>query len=126
MKSVVVAAALAFAVSAAFGQVVFSGPGAHIKGLDTITGRRQEIEVAIGETATFGRMSITLRECRYDPENPAGHSYAFLTITEQGSEEPVFDAWMVSAAPALSAMDHYRYDIWLIRCKTLDAVDVGG
>ena len=126
MKSVVVAAGLAFASSAAFGQVVFSGPGAHLKGLDTITGRHQEIEIDVAETVAFGRMSITLRECRYEPENPAGHSYAFLTITEQGAGEPVFDAWMVSAAPALSAMDHYRYDIWLIRCKTLDAVEVGG
>ncbi len=126
MKSAAVAGVLAFASSAAFGQVVFSGPGAHLKGLDTITGRRQEIEIDVAETVTFGRMSITLRECRYEPENPAGHSYAFLTITEQGADEPAFDAWMVSAAPALSAMDHYRYDIWLIRCKTLDAIEVGG
>ena len=126
MKSVALAAALAFSAGAAFGQVVFSGPGAYLKGLDTITGRRQEIEIDAAETVPFGRISITLRECRYEPENPAGHSYAFVTIVEQGSEEPVFDAWMVSAAPALSAMDHYRYDIWLIRCKTLDAVEVGG
>ena len=126
MKSLAIAATLAFAWSAAFGQVVFSGPGAYLKGLDTITGRRQDIEIDAAETVSLGRMSITLRECRYDPENPAGHSYAFLTITEQGSDEPVFNAWMVSAAPALSAMDHYRYDIWLIRCKTLDIVENDG
>ncbi|MEO0381372.1 MAG: DUF2155 domain-containing protein, partial [Pseudomonadota bacterium] len=26
--------------------------------------------------------------------------------------------WMIASAPALSAMEHARYDVWVMRCTT--------
>ncbi|MGB0800115.1 MAG: DUF2155 domain-containing protein, partial [Planktomarina sp.] len=26
--------------------------------------------------------------------------------------------WMVASSPALNALEHPRYDIWVLRCKT--------
>ena len=97
-------------------QEALSGSSALIRGLDTITGERSDIDAAVGETVAFGRLEITVDDCRYLPENPATHSYAALRITEAPSGEVVFHAWMIASAPALSAMEHPRYDIWLIRC----------
>ena len=93
------------------------GAAARLRALDTIVGTVSELSVTVGETAQFGRLTITVSECRYLPENPSTHSYAFVTVSESPDQTQVFSAWMIAAAPALSAMEHPRYDIWLIRCS---------
>jgi hypothetical protein len=30
--------------------------------------------------------------------------------------DPVFSGWMVASSPALSALDHPRYDVWVLNC----------
>ena len=93
------------------------GTEAHFRALDTIVGTVSELPVTVGETVQFGRLSISVSACRFLPDNPSTHSFAFVTVTEIPNGPPVFDAWMIAAAPALSAMEHPRYDIWLIRCS---------
>ncbi|MEM9581866.1 MAG: DUF2155 domain-containing protein [Pseudomonadota bacterium] len=68
----------------------------------------------------FGALRITMHDCRYPANNPAGDAYLHLTIYDRGIEKPVFDGWMVASSPALSALDHPRYDVWAIRCKLDD------
>ena len=41
-----------------------------------------------------------------------------LTVTDGLMDKPVFSGWMLSTSPALSAMDHSRYDVWVLRCLT--------
>ena len=59
-------------------------------------------------------------ECRYPVDNPASNAFAHLTITESGRDGVVFSGWMVAASPALSALEHPRYDVWVLRCLTPD------
>ena len=119
MKILKAAAAVigCFALTAA-AEEAHNAPGAIMRGLDTITGQVSQFELAAGATRQFGRMSIQLDQCRYHPENPATNSYAFVRIRDILSDKIMFNAWMIASAPALSAMDHPRYDFWLIRCKT--------
>ena len=95
---------------------VSPGIGAHLRGLDKIDGRVADIEVGVGSTVQFGGLSITLGECRYPANNPAGNAYAWLEIEQDGA--PLFDGWMVASSPALNALDHPRYDVWVIACDT--------
>ncbi len=111
-------AAVLLSSTAAESEDALNGSGAIMRGLDTITGRVSEFEVAVGQSQKFDRLSIRLDACRYLPENPALHSYAYVVIDEFKSGKPLFSAWMIASAPALSAMDHPRYDVWLVRCKT--------
>jgi hypothetical protein len=30
---------------------------------------------------------------------------------------PVFQGWLIGSAPALHALDHPRYDVWVLRCN---------
>jgi hypothetical protein len=60
---------------------------------------------------------VTLRECRYPAEDPSSNAFAYLTITDRTQTQVVFDGWMIADSPALSALDHQRYDVWVIRCK---------
>ena len=91
--------------------------GAVLRGLDKVSGDVRDIELSVGETAQLGRLSVSLTECRYPVANPAGNAYAWLDITVEGLSDPAFQGWMMAARPALSALDHPRYDVWVIRCN---------
>lgn len=95
-----------------------SGSGAILRGLDKFSGASVDIEIGTGQIASFGRLNITLMECRYPAGNKSGNAYAALEISETGKDGTVFSGWMIASAPALSAMDHARYDVWVIRCTT--------
>lgn len=109
---------MAFIATPAFGQNVSSASGAILRGLDKVDGSLTDIELAAGNSGTYGRLNITLSECRYPEGNPSGNAYAYLTIREIDREEPIFAGWMIATAPALNALDHARYDVWVLRCKT--------
>jgi len=34
-----------------------------------------------------------------------------------GDEETLFSGWMFASRPAVSALDHGVYDVWVIDCK---------
>jgi hypothetical protein len=92
--------------------------GAILRGLDKFSGTVVDIELPAGRTVRFERLNITLTECRYPVGNPSGNAFAGLQITEIGREGAVFSGWMIASAPALNAMDHARYDVWVMRCTT--------
>ena len=98
-------------------QLVSLGDGAVLRGLDKLTGQVSDMELANGGIAELGRVSVELGECRYPQGDPAGDAFAFLTIRDEGAAEPVFAGWMVASSPALNALEHSRYDIWVMRCK---------
>ena len=121
MKYLLILAAL-IVPTMALAQDVASAPGATVRWLDKISGLTKDIEMAVGETQDHGRLSITLDDCRYPVNDPASNAFAHLTIRDSLQETPVFMGWMIATSPALSAMDHARYDVWVLRCKTPDAV----
>lgn len=106
------------AASPALAQQVAGSDGAVLRWLDKITGETADIELTPGQTALSGRLAILLDECRYPVDNPASNAFAHLTITERDREGAVFSGWMVAASPALNALEHPRYDVWVLRCLT--------
>ena len=92
--------------------------GVMLKGLDKVSGDVTDLDLAVGETAEVGRIEVTVGECRYPEDNPTGEGYAWLTIRDPGRDTTLFEGWMVASSPALNALDHPRYDVWVIRCTT--------
>ena len=92
--------------------------GAILRGLDKVSGALTDLDMTTGQTADFGRLQVTLGECRYPVGNPAGDAFAYLVIRDRNREQPVFTGWMIASSPALNALDHARYDVWVLRCKT--------
>jgi hypothetical protein len=91
-----------------------------LQGLDKITARISTIEVAVGETVSFGSLQITLQACDKRPPEETPESAAFLQVVEQKpGEQPVtrFSGWMFASSPALSAMEHPVYDLWVLDCE---------
>lgn len=95
-----------------------AGTGAELRGLDKVSGIVTPLSIGAGETAAVGRLEVTVGECRYPEDNPTGEGYAWLTIRDPNREGVLFDGWMVASSPALNALDHPRYDVWVIRCTT--------
>jgi hypothetical protein len=97
-----------------------TGIAAELRTLDTLTGVVKDLTINIGQTQTYERLTITVQDCRYPKDNPNSDAYALLTIRDIREEAPRFDAWMIASSPALSALDHPRYDVWLLKCKMSD------
>ena len=95
-----------------------SADGVQLKGLDKVSGEVTDLDLTRGETKPVGRLEVTLEDCRYPEDNIAGEGFAWLTIRDPSRDLVLFDGWMVASSPALNALDHPRYDIWVIRCTT--------
>jgi hypothetical protein len=109
---------LALATPVAGQEAVTEAAGAQLRGVDRINGEVFEITVPTGGTARLRNLEIKLNSCRYPVGNPAGDAYASLEIWETETGEYFFSGWMIASSPALSAMDHPRFDIWVMRCTT--------
>jgi hypothetical protein len=97
---------------------VTEGNGAVLRGLDKITGQVTDLEMPLGTSRSFGRIEVSLEDCRYPTGNPAGDAFAHVTVRPGPGLDPVFAGWMIASSPALNALDHPRYDVWLLRCTT--------
>ncbi len=98
---------------------VSDAPGAVLRGLDKQSGQTTDLTIRNGESAAFGTLSVAVSACRHPSGNAAADAYAHVTITD-ATGATLFSGWMVASSPALSAMDHPRYDVWVDRCIRTD------
>ncbi|MBI4921562.1 MAG: DUF2155 domain-containing protein [Devosia nanyangense] len=97
-----------------------SNPIAAFSGLDKITGRITEFDVYIDETVQFGALQITPRVCYTRPPTETQRTSVFVEVDQvslKGGTQRIFTGWMFADSPALNAIDHPVYDIWLVDCK---------
>lgn len=95
-----------------------------LRALDKVTARVAELEIPIGVPFQFGTVTITARTCLTTLPEQMPESAAYLDVTEnKGSEgqKNIFRGWMFASSPALSALEHPVYDIWVVGCKQTDA-----
>lgn len=91
-----------------------------LQGLDKVTARVSTIEVPVGRTVRFGTLEIIPRICDKRPPEETPESAAFLDIWEVRpgeSAQSLFRGWMFASSPALSALEHPVYDVWVLDCK---------
>jgi hypothetical protein len=94
-----------------------------LQGLDKVTARVLTIEAPVGETVSFGALEIIVRTCDKRPPEETPESKVFVDIWEVFRGEPaqsLFRGWMFASSPALSAMEHPVYDVWVLDCKTAE------
>ena len=97
-----------------------ANPIAAFSGLDKITGRITNFDVYIDETVQFGALQITPRACYSRPPTETQRTSVFVEVDQvnlSGKIERLFTGWMFADSPALNAIDHPVYDIWLVDCK---------
>lgn len=106
-----------------------SGTSVMLRALDKVTATTQDFTVEIGDTLEYGSLSIDAVHCEKRPPEELPETFAFLKIRdakldgagqETDEADTVFSGWMFASRPALSALDHGVYDIWVVGCKTPD------
>ena len=88
-----------------------------LRGLDTFSGHVESFTVPVGGSGRFERMAVSVLACH---EVEGGEdAYAFVEIVDTKSPDIVaFRGWLIATSPALSALDHPRFDVWLESCST--------
>ena len=92
-----------------------------LRGLDKSTGRAIDVAAPVGVPVRFGTLTITARYCYTVPPEEPPETNAFLQIDDGRVGEPqrrAFSGWMFASTPALSALEHPVYDVWVITCRT--------
>jgi hypothetical protein len=98
-------------------------PVATFAGLDKITARVTQFDVYIDETVLFGALEITPRACyKRSPDETLQRTSAFIEVDQRSltgaAPQRIFTGWVFADSPALNAIDHAVYDVWLLDCKT--------
>ncbi|MEM7295418.1 MAG: DUF2155 domain-containing protein [Pseudomonadota bacterium] len=95
-----------------------SARAATVRMLDKMTGMVNDLTIETGGSVQQGFLEIALSDCRYPLVNPASDAFAYLEIRDTARDRGVFAGWMIASSPALSALDHSRYDVWVLSCET--------
>jgi len=104
----------------------FPGDMVIMQGLDKVTARVSTFQAPLGATVRFGTLEITVKSCDRTPPEEPPESAVFLEVMEKRPDEPVtelFRGWMFSSSPALSALEHPVYDVWVLECERTAAAE---
>jgi len=90
---------------------------AELQALNKIDDRSARLNVPVGQTAQFERLSITVRACVVRSTDQGQDTAAFLQIVDAHPGAPGFTGWMLAAAPFLSMLEHPGYDVRILACR---------
>jgi hypothetical protein len=102
-------------------------PTAVMQVLDKVTAETLQFEAPVGRPIRYKTLVMTVRVCETrgasDPR-PRPSAYVVMdtrALAVPGHEPPapkrVFEGWMFATAPALHALEHPIYDVWLVGCS---------
>lgn len=100
---------------------------AQMQAMDKITGRVSVINVPVNSEVRFGSFSIIVRDCRTRPPEETPENFAFVDVADtigNNTQVNIFKGWMLSSSPALNAVEHPVYDVWLLKCIDTDLSNV--
>ena len=100
------------------------GTAVVLRTLDKVTATTKDYTVPVGDKLTYGSLTVNVRHCEKRPPEDIPETYAFLQIDDKkldgkgksGETERVFSGWMLASKPAVSALDHGVYDVWVLDC----------
>ncbi len=105
------------------GVIGLAGPAAAdyavLQGLDKITAKISTVNAPLDGPVRFGSLEIIARTCRKTPPEEPPESAAFLEIVDVRPDSDAVQlvtGWMFASSPAVSALEHAVYDIWVIDC----------
>ena len=85
--------------------------------LDKIRAQPLKLDVKVGDSGTFGSLTVNVRSCFVRPPDQPADSAAFLEVTDSRGKGGVFKGWMLANTPAVSQMEHAVYDLRLVACR---------
>lgn len=97
-----------------------------LRALDKTYGIAKDIAIPVGKPMKFGTLTITPKACAKRAPEETPEVSAFLQINDKpvtdanqpaAEEKAVFSGWMFASSPALNALEHPSYDVWVLDCR---------
>ena len=85
--------------------------------LDKVRAQPSTQSVRMGQSLTYGTLTITLRGCVTRAPDLPQDSAAFLEVVDSRPGAPGFRGWMLANEPALGQLEHPIYDVRLVACR---------
>lgn len=93
---------------------------AELQALDKVNARVSTLRVPVGQPATFGTLTLTVRACNARPPDEVPDAAAWLEIADSrppANGAAVFRGWMFANAPGVNMLQHPVYDIRVLDCR---------
>ena len=84
--------------------------------LDKVRALPSPATVRVGQSTSFGTLTITVRRCLARPADLPQDSAALLDIRDSRADSPGFRGWMLTNAPSLAQLEHPIYDVRVASC----------
>ena len=100
--------------------------GVVLGGIDKVAARTAKFEANLRQKVFYNTLIITAYACKTRPPEEPPESAAYLEIQERkpdGTTQKLFSGWMFASSPALNALEHPVYDVWVVSCKTAPAAN---
>lgn len=100
--------------------------GVVLGGIDKVAARTAKLEINLRQQVVYNTLIIKAYACKTRPPEEPPESAAFLEILERkpdGTMQKLFSGWMFASSPALNALEHPVYDVWVVSCKTAPAAN---
>jgi hypothetical protein len=89
---------------------------AKLEALDKVNAQATALTIKVGQSATFGSLTITVKACVIRPPDQPADAAAYLGVTDSHPDSPGFDGWMLEDEPSVSMMQHPIYDLRVTGC----------
>ena len=92
--------------------------------LDKVTTQIATETVLVDTQINFGTLSLSVDACLKNPSTQTPEAAGYFRVTEtMANQAPIqrFSGWMFASSPALNALDHAIYDLWVMDCVMINA-----
>jgi hypothetical protein len=87
-----------------------------LQALDKVNAQSTALTIKVGQSATFGSLTITVKACVTRPADQPADAAAYLDVTDSHPDLPPFDGWMLEDEPSVSMLQHPIYDLRVTGC----------
>lgn len=103
--------------------------GVVLRLLDKVTTQIATETVLVDSQINFGTLSLSVDACLKNPSTQTPEAAGYFRVTETlGNQAPIqrFSGWMFASSPALNALDHAIYDLWVMDCVMIEVAGGDG
>lgn len=92
---------------------------ATLQGLNKITAKVSNLQISVGNSQDFGKLTILVHKCHKAPPEERPENKILIEVFENNAmdKKQIFYGWMLSSTPSISSLEHPIYDITAINCQ---------
>ena len=88
---------------------------ATVRIMNKAAGKTQTLEIPVGRTVEFEKLTMTARSCKQTDPFQAENYFMFIEVAKSGDGD-IFSGWMNKNEPGDNPLQDADYDLWLVGC----------